>query len=184
MDESGWAADLATALLRDELPTRWAHSRAVAERAEIVAARLGTGNAIVDSAWLHDIGYASSLAHAGFHPIDGARYLRDAGLGDATIWTLVAHHSCAVIEAAERNVADALLTEFPVTDSRERYCIAALTYCDMTTGPEGQPITLEERLTEALSRYGPGDVVYRSLEKSAPLLREQCAMIETDLSQC
>ena len=29
------------------------------------------------AAWLHDIGYAPAVDDTGFHPLDGARYLRD-----------------------------------------------------------------------------------------------------------
>ena len=34
---------------------------------------------LVAAAWLHDIGYAESVADTGFHPLDGARYLRRLG---------------------------------------------------------------------------------------------------------
>jgi hypothetical protein len=37
---------------------------------------------LVAAAWLHDIGYAPGLAETGFHPLDGARWLRTAGFGD------------------------------------------------------------------------------------------------------
>ena len=47
------------------------------------------------------IGYAPSLAKSGFHPFDGARHLRDAEHADAMLCRLVAHHSCAIIEAGE-----------------------------------------------------------------------------------
>jgi len=48
---------------------------------------------------------------------------------------VVAHHSCAINEAAERGLADALLYELgpPPDDLAD-----ALIHCDMTTGPDGQ----------------------------------------------
>ena len=52
------------------------------------------------AAWLHDVGYAPDLAVTGLHQLDGARYLRDAEYADAMLCRLVAHHSCAIIEAA------------------------------------------------------------------------------------
>ena len=58
------------------------------------------------------IGYAPGLAATGFHPLDGARYLRDAQHADALLCRLVAHHSCAIIEAGERGLADILGREF------------------------------------------------------------------------
>ncbi|MEU4223899.1 hypothetical protein AB0F17_06375 [Nonomuraea sp. NPDC026600] len=44
---------------------------------------------------LHDLGYAPDLVETGFHPLDGASYLRDAVKADDTLYRLVAHHSCA-----------------------------------------------------------------------------------------
>ncbi|WP_406239339.1 hypothetical protein [Nocardia sp. NBC_01009] len=29
------------------------------------------------AAWLHDIGYAPDIARIGFHPVDGAEFLRE-----------------------------------------------------------------------------------------------------------
>ena len=40
------------------------------------------------------------------------RYLRDAQHADAMLCRLVAHHSCAIIEAEERELADVLALEF------------------------------------------------------------------------
>jgi hypothetical protein len=85
---------------------------------------------------------------------------------------LVAHHSCALIEAAERGLADQLSREFKparpdLTD--------ALIYCDMTTGPNGQHMPVEQRLAEIRARYGPEDPVSRALARSAPLLTDAVA---------
>ena len=64
------------------------------------------------AAWLHDIGYLPDLARTGLHGLDGARYLRDVQHADPMLCRLVAHHSCAVIEAEERGLADLLRREF------------------------------------------------------------------------
>jgi hypothetical protein len=44
-----------------------------------VSGVLGYSTDFVAAAWLHDIGYAPAIAESGtgFHPLDGARYLRD-----------------------------------------------------------------------------------------------------------
>ncbi len=57
--------------------------------------------------WLHDIGYAPSLVATGPHSLDGARYLRDAQHAEAMLGRLVAHHSCAIIEAGKRGAPQA-----------------------------------------------------------------------------
>jgi hypothetical protein len=129
---------------------------------------------VTAAAWLHDIGYAPALHGCGFHPIDGARYLRDVERADPLLCRLVAHHSCARIEAAERGLADDLVCEFKPA---ARGLSDALIYCDMTTGPEGQPMTVEERFAEIHDRYGPDHVVTRALARSAPELAAAAARI-------
>src|SRR5690349_6053700 len=106
---ASWAEHLAQALLQDSLPRRWAHVRAVAARARSLAPALGADADLLEAAaWLHDIGYAPGLVATGLHSLDGARYLRDVQLADSMICRLVAHHSCAAIEAGERGLADVL----------------------------------------------------------------------------
>jgi putative nucleotidyltransferase with HDIG domain len=175
------ACELARSLLESELPVRWAHSRGVAGQA-VALARLVPAHAdlLEAAAWLHDIGYARPVAVTGFHPLDGARRLRDTRFGDQTLWTLVAHHTCAQIEAEARGLGDVLAAEFPLGDV-DPLLVAALTYCDMTTGPDGNPLDVGERITEILSRYGPEDVVHRAIAQATPILCRQTAQIAAAL---
>jgi putative nucleotidyltransferase with HDIG domain len=156
---TSWAQQLARALLLETLPRRWAHVQGVAARACGLAAVLGVDADLLEAAaWLHDIGYAPDLNVTGLHSLDGARYLRDAQHADAMLCRLVAHHSCAIIEAEERGLADVLSAEFkPAPHAPSN----ALTYCDMTTGPDGEPMLVEQRLAEIHRRYGPGHLVSR-----------------------
>ena len=118
-------------------------------------------------AWLHDIGYTADLATTGLHALDGARYLRDAQHADAMLCRLVAHHSCAIIEAGERGLAGILSSEF---DPAPDVLASALTCCDMTTSPDGQPVPAEQRLAEIHDRYGPGHLVSRSIQRATPMI--------------
>ncbi len=80
---------------------------------------------------------------------------------------LVAHHSCAIIEAGERGLADVLSCEFePVSDLLS----SALTFCDMTTSPDGEPMPVERRLAEIQHRYGPGHLVSQSIQRATPMI--------------
>jgi len=177
MKIAAMARELARSLLEPELPVRWAHSRGVAGQAVALGRRLSQHAELLEAAaWLHDIGYASPIAVTGFHPLDGARRLRDMRFGDATLWILVAHHTCAEIEAEARGLGDVLAAEFPIGDV-DPFVVAALTYCDMTTGPDGKPLGVDERITEILSRYEPDDVVHRAISQAAPILRRQTAEI-------
>src|SRR5215831_20330551 len=156
-----WAQQIARALLQETLPRRWAHVRGVAARARSLAPVLGADADLLEAAaWLHDIGYAPGLAATGLHQLDGARYLRDARHADARLCRLVAHHSCAIIEAGERGLTNVLSSEF---DPAPDVLASVLTCCDMTTSPDGQPVPVEQRLAEIQNRYGPGHLVSRSI---------------------
>lgn len=110
-----WAYPLAKSLLSEVLPRRWKHCLGVAERARTIALILGEDAALLEAAAvLHDIGYAPDLAKTGFHPLDGARYLRDIANADERVVHLVAHHSCAWMEAEARGLREELEGEFPV----------------------------------------------------------------------
>jgi hypothetical protein len=120
---------------------------------------------LINAALLHDIGYAPDLVYSGFHAIDGARYLRSIGAPDRLV-NLVANHSCASVEAELRGLATEL-AEFEDEKSSVR---DALWWADMTTTPDGQPTTLEQRVSEIQDRYGPDDVVSRSVRQAWPEL--------------
>jgi len=144
------AAALAEIRLARALPRRWRHVQAVAQRARSVAMTLSLPDDLVVAAWLHDIGYAPELAETGFHPLDGARFLRRAGV-DRQVVSLVAYHSCAQIEADVRGLGAELAAEFTPADP---LLSDALLYWDMTTGPDGDHVRPADRLGEIHERYG------------------------------
>ena len=159
---------------------RWRHAQAVAVRAEEAAVVVpGDADLLIAAAWLHDVGYAPTIARSSFHPLDGARYLRDLGAGQR-LCGLVAHHSGAVIEAKLRGLDEILIGEFP----QEHSLVAdALWYADLTTGPGGQVLTVEERLAEIAERYGPEDVVTQFVELARPELFAAVRRTEARLAQ-
>ena len=165
---STWAERLARTLLERALPRRWAHVQGVAARARSLAPAVGSDGGLLEAAaWLHDIGYLPDLARTGLHGLDGARYLRDVHHVDPVLCRLVAHHSCAVIEAEERGLADLLSREF---DPAQQPLADALTFCDMTTSPDGQQVHVHRRLAEIHDRYGSGHLVSRSIHRATPLI--------------
>jgi hypothetical protein len=168
------AARLAERKLAEPLPQRWRHVRSVARRARWVAKQLGLPDDLVAAAWLHDIGYAPGLVETGFHPLDGARYLRRTGL-DGEIVSLVAYHSCAQIEADVRGLAADLASEFSPADPS---LADALLYCDMTTGPNGDFVRPAERLVEIRGRYGPDHEVTQFVERAASEILTTAGRIE------
>ncbi|MFI7431873.1 HD domain-containing protein [Micromonospora sp. NPDC049836] len=163
------AAKTAEEWLADALPRRWTHVRAVAAKAQRLGMLVGDDkDLLIAAAWLHDVGYAPDLVDTGFHALDGGRWLVRQGF-HRRLAGLVAHHSCASYEAAERGLAENLSTEFPREESPTS---DALWYADMTTGPDGQDFTVTARLAEIRERYGPDDLVTRFWQKAEPALME------------
>jgi hypothetical protein len=173
MTDTGRAHDIARSLLEEALPRRWAHVQGVADTARTLAPILGKNAGLLTAAAiLHDI-------DTGFHPLDGARYLRDVERAEPVLCRLVAHHSCAIIEAEERGLARQLAREFRPTP---RDLADALIYCDMTTGPDGQRMPIEQRLADIRARYGPTDLVTRAIARSAPQLEAATKRIARKLA--
>jgi putative nucleotidyltransferase with HDIG domain len=145
------ARDLIGRVLRED-PERLHHCAAVAAKAEALAATVppSAADTLIAAAWLHDIGYASLLRDSGFHPLDGAEYLRQEGW-PKPVCDLVAHHSGSRFVARVRGL-DERLREFAFVEDAVS---DALTVADNTAGPDGIVMDLDERLREKRKRHGP-----------------------------
>ena len=167
---------IADDLLKELLPNRHAHSigtrKAVANLAKIGAP---IRRLLEDAAVLHDIGYSPLITDIGFHPIDGARHLRAHGM-DERVVNLVAHHTCAATEAKRRGLGHIMKTEFPYDRTLPH---AELCYCDMTTSPTGQPITIEARLADIRERHNPQSIVWQSITESLPTIHRMMSEVQT-----
>lgn len=159
----GWAESLARRQL-ESVPNRWRHTQSVAAQARnaSLTVQAEEHSLLEAAAWLHDIGYGPRIADTGFHPLDGARYLERYAAPQRLI-NLVANHSCARFEADQRGMLPELssyeLEIGPVAD--------ALIWADMTTGPTGQTVTVEDRLAEILRRYDADNPVHRAIEEAS-----------------
>jgi len=148
------------------LGDRWAHSRGVALRAQEIAPAVNVDDRsmLLAAAYLHDVGYAPELVTHGFHPLDGALWLRQQGF--ERLAGLVAHHTGARFEAKAQGLADRLSAFHD-----ERSAVSdALAYSDLTTGPAGERVTVAERLGEIERRYGRASVVVRALKSASDTL--------------
>ena len=155
-------------LLEALSPDRQAHSLAVGRKVAGVAglAPAAIRADLVTAATLHDIGYGHPAT--GFHSLDGARFL--AGLGfSTTVCHLVAYHSASVLEADERGIERSAYDQFAV-DADLGTAHSLLWWADMTTGPTGQTVTVEDRLYEIRARYRPETVVAKFIERAWPVL--------------
>ncbi|WP_194907188.1 HD domain-containing protein [Quadrisphaera sp. INWT6] len=154
----------------DDAGRRWRHTQAVAARAREGSAAVAPQqvNLLISAAWLHDIGYAPALARTGFHPVDGAMHLQQQ-LWPPAVVGLVAHHSGSRFVAAVREVQHHMIPfervghwSGPVAD--------ALTWADQTTGPDGNRVSVHERIAEVLSRHGADSPQARCHPQRGPAL--------------
>ncbi|WP_203181581.1 HD domain-containing protein [Streptomyces pratensis] len=183
MDEAiaPWACAVAEGELAEPLARRWAHSQGVAQRAMGLAGAVGNdAELLICAAILHDVGYAPRLAITGFHPLDGARFLRDIHAADERLVRLVANHSFALLEAEEHGLRAVLEAEFPLLDNQR--LVDALVYCDMTTTPDGQVTTVDSRLAEITGRYGSDSQVGRFIRRASPDILAAVGRVEAALA--
>ena len=142
---------------------RWLHAQGSAEAARRVTACVDPADhdLLVASAWLHDIGFDVPDKPTGFHPLDGAYFLRDAGWPERLV-ALVAHHSEARFGAAGMGLLDTLM-EF----EREQGPVAdALVYADMSSSTDGQPVTVNLRLADLRHRHADEPLPMRVAQSS------------------
>ena len=161
MSLAHWAGLTARDCLKGTLTRRWAHVQGVASLAGRLAQDLelkADVDSLISAAWLHDVGCSPNLLSLGFHPIDGASFLRQRGF-PARIVNLVAFHSGAEFEAKELGL-DRQLEAFVDERSLIR---DLLWYVDLTVGPDGQRLTFPARMDEIRERYPPDHYVARAL---------------------
>lgn len=155
---------LAASLLGGVEP-RITHVHRVGCLAEAVAEHHSVSEDVVAAAWLHDIGYAPTVSRSGFHPLDGATYLRASGWPDGVV-ALVAYHTGAEWEAEERGISEPL-RRFQQPHQSD---LDNLNLFDLSIGPDGALMRPEQRLREILSRYEEDDPVHRAVMRSGPSL--------------
>jgi hypothetical protein len=158
------------------MPDRWRHSI----RAAIQASRWPclfnqeAQTVLQTAAILHDIGYSPAIVRSGFHALDGAVFLRSQGV-DEDVVSLVAHHSCAHLEANLRGLAREL-SRFPRHSKRK--LMDAMIWCDMTSGPTGDEVDIDWRLADIRARYGPESIVGRFADQAEPHLRAATSRVQ------
>jgi len=130
--------------------------------------------AIVDAAWLHDIGHSPALNSTGLHPLDGARWLRAEGFAEDTC-SLVAWHTGAIWEARERGLEQELRAEFA---SPAPSALDALTWADLTSSPSGELVSPKERLDEIMDRYESGSPVWLAITAGLEDFQQSTRRIE------
>ncbi len=119
---------------------------------------------LATTALAHDIGYAESLRRTGFHPLDGAIFLAHRGAEDAVIHAVL-HHTGAREEAKHIPAAAPFYEIVPFVPT---LLDDAITFCDTQTSPVGQRVTVEERISEIVDRYGADSQVSQVMRRMQP----------------
>ena len=155
-----WALFTADQLLAGPLPGRWLHVQGVIARARTVAPVLGLRPAeadlLVAAAALHDIGLAPDVAATKASFLDGARWLAEQG-APVRLVDLVAHCDCGQVEASLQGHG----AEYARYRDERSPTRDALWYCCLTTGADGTPVSVSERIAAWATTYAGDDVITR-----------------------
>jgi putative nucleotidyltransferase with HDIG domain len=157
-------------------PVRTWHSRSVwhraaaARRHELSWLSSDRMETLELAALLHDIGRALDPENTEPHGFVGARFLDAIGLHDVA--PLVAHHSGAQHEAAERH-----MSHLDVWQS-DAELLALLTYFDRTTSVSGESVTFHERRASTAQRYGVDSPQLRWFDESMPIARHGISLLQ------
>jgi len=143
------AQTLAQSLLAHD-PVRLEHVRGAALIAGMAAGAMGVEQpeTVVAAAWLHDIGYTPSIAHTGFHPLDGALFLAREGWPDSVV-LLVAHHSHAAVIAPYYGVHH----HMAVLDHVHGHAEDVITFSDLRAGTDGRGADPRDRIDDMRRRH-------------------------------
>lgn len=157
--KAGFASEAALiqTLREDFPPSRTAHILKMRDLAlEIPSLSQERRQKLVLAVLWHDLGYHPSIARTGFHALDGAELLREAGQKELA--ALVACHSNAPEEAAQRGLPVPAVVRSDTAD--------LLSYLDMHVMQGGHVVSYEERLADIVARYGENTPVARACRLS------------------
>ena len=125
---------------------------------------------VITAALLHDIGHSPLAATTGWHPLDGARWLSRQGW-PLPICRLVMWHTASWHEGRLRGLYDTAAREFGPPHRADPLAAA-----DLSTGPAGQPTTINRRLVDIRHRYPTGSLVVQALELAEADMRRLHAL--------
>lgn len=146
----------------------------MAERARSTQLATDERDVLIAACYVHDIGYATELQMSGFHPLDGALFLRKQG--EERLAGLAAHHSFAAREAEIRG----LTPDLARFDDEASQVSKLLTYLDLTTDAEGRTVTVEQRIADVHTRHEIDSPVCVALDSAAAEIEALAKSVEAD----
>jgi hypothetical protein len=179
---AGWAIALAEDKLAADVPRRWAHTHHCVERARAISGIVGPdADLLVTAVALHDIGFSPDLgldAVSEFPLYDAVRYLVSIDAPRRVV-CLVANHANARIEAPLRGYGE----QMAAFEDEGGLVRDGLWYSCLTTGPDGQSLTFDQRVEEWLVRYADDPVMGPFTDAAVPELRAAVARVEAAIER-
>ncbi len=134
---------------------------------------------LIQSAYLHDIGYSDRLNKHRFHPLDGAIFAQQMGFPKAVIAAVLFHSgACESAKETRNDLFPTYSLNYDWLDKTDHLFIDLVTYCDLHTSPIGKVITFEERIQEIVDRYGEQHEVSQSMIKNMTNFKKSIQRVE------
>lgn len=161
------AKELASFLLKDNTQ-RLSHTLGVVKKAKAYCDRLHLDKddaaLIIQSAYLHDIGYSEQCNSLNFHAVDGFLYLTE-NRWNSSLCNVVLHHSYSELLATMSRKELMPIYEKNSPTSKEKFALQVLTDSDLRTSATGEDVTFEKRILGIKERYPETSVIVKHIEK-------------------
>lgn len=124
---------------------------------------------LIQTCYLHDIGYSSKLNHYHYHQLDGAIFAAKQNYPKCVIATIL-FHSCAYegVLYSRPDLQKVYETHLAQLDDQDRLFIDLVSYCDLHTSAAGERTTLEQRVRNVAERYGQAHEVSKIMFANVP----------------
>ena len=161
--EHGLSEESIVRVLNDQ--RRSAHILGVVSEAEKLAPYFTeVGEELIQTALLHDIGYADKARKTGFHPLDSGIFAANHSYGEQVLKGVLFHTGAkGEAELVDKEIGKFYEELSKELDQKDHLLIDLITYCDTQTSPYGIPTSIEGRVWEILKRYGRDHPVYKNI---------------------
>lgn len=124
---------------------------------------------LIQTAYLHDVGYCEQLNQYNFHPLDGAIFTQEMGFPKPVVSAVLFHSDAYTsVKHTRPDLLETYSFNQSLLDETDHLFIELITYCDIQTSPMGEKITLEERVQDVIRRYGEDHEVSHMMLSSQP----------------
>lgn len=138
---------------------------------------------LIQSAFLHDIGYSPTLANHQYHPVDGTIFAYEQGFPKPVLAAVLFHSEAMRTRSLSSAIVTLYEKNYPLLDKKDQFFIDMITYCDLHCSPHGQRVTLDERVNEVVVRYGADHEVSQQMLHNMKYYLRTVERVQIYLSQ-